>query len=237
MEEHGGECRRRHHAQRRASRRVGDLRERREALPTHPVPGGLAAPETWRLRVDGLVAQPLALSISEVDALGTQTHTADFVCDEGWMVPEQQWDGVAVAAILGRAGVQPEARFLKVYAGDFTVLLPLEEALTGGPSWHAVSTERRSRRTMARRCGWWRPVGRAFTVSSGWIGWKCWPRKPPPPGSPSPATGYSAEADARRPALTGCRPPAPCAQCRVAPAWTGCNSRLEIVDQQAKEGR
>jgi DMSO/TMAO reductase YedYZ molybdopterin-dependent catalytic subunit len=37
-----------------------------------------------------------------------------------------------VAAILGRAGVQPQARFLKVYAGNFTVLLPLEEALTGG---------------------------------------------------------------------------------------------------------
>lgn len=48
------------------------------------------------------------------------------------MVPNQQWEGVAVAAILGRAGVQPEARFLKVYAGNFTVLLTLEEALTGG---------------------------------------------------------------------------------------------------------
>jgi DMSO/TMAO reductase YedYZ molybdopterin-dependent catalytic subunit len=106
--------------------------ERREALPAHPVPAGLAAPEDWRLQVDGLVAQPLALSLSEVDALGTQTHAADFVCDEGRMVPNQQWDGVAVAAILGRAGVQPEARFLKVYAGDFTVLVPLEEALTGG---------------------------------------------------------------------------------------------------------
>ena len=47
-------------------------------------------------------------------------------------MPDQQWQGVTVAAILGRAGVQPEARFLKVYAGDFTVLVPLEEALTGG---------------------------------------------------------------------------------------------------------
>ena len=43
----------------------------------------MAAPEAWRLRVDGLVAQPLALALSEVDALGTQTHTADFVCEEG----------------------------------------------------------------------------------------------------------------------------------------------------------
>jgi DMSO/TMAO reductase YedYZ molybdopterin-dependent catalytic subunit len=106
--------------------------ERREALPVHPVPTGLAALDAWRLRVDGLVLQPLDLSIGEVETLGAQAHTADFVCEEGWMVPDQQWEGVAVAAILGRAGVQPEARFLKVYAGDFTVLLPLEEALTGG---------------------------------------------------------------------------------------------------------
>jgi DMSO/TMAO reductase YedYZ molybdopterin-dependent catalytic subunit len=64
--------------------------ERREALPVPPVPAGLAAPEAWRLRVDGLVAQPLDLSISEVEALGTQARAADFVCEEGWMVPDQQ---------------------------------------------------------------------------------------------------------------------------------------------------
>jgi DMSO/TMAO reductase YedYZ molybdopterin-dependent catalytic subunit len=78
---------------------------------------------------------------------------ADFVCEEGWMVPEQRWEGVAVAAILERAGVQPEARrrdcvgagpegpFLKVYAGNFTVLLPLEEGgtLHCAPSADAVA--------------------------------------------------------------------------------------------------
>jgi hypothetical protein len=53
--------------------------ERREALLDYPVLAGLAAPAAWRLRVDGLGAQPLGLSISEVDALGAQTHTADFV--------------------------------------------------------------------------------------------------------------------------------------------------------------
>jgi DMSO/TMAO reductase YedYZ molybdopterin-dependent catalytic subunit len=106
--------------------------ERREALPDHPVPAGLAVPEAWRLRVDGLVGQPLDLSISEVEALGAEAYAEDCRCDEGWIVPEQQWEGVAVAAILGRAGVQPTARFLKVYAGGFTVLVPLEEALTGG---------------------------------------------------------------------------------------------------------
>jgi hypothetical protein len=51
----------------------------------------------------GLVAQPLALSLSEVEVLGAQTHAADVACEEGWMVPDQPWQGVAVAALLGYA--------------------------------------------------------------------------------------------------------------------------------------
>ncbi|MGE3537787.1 MAG: molybdopterin-dependent oxidoreductase [Candidatus Tectimicrobiota bacterium] len=107
-------------------------RERRAALPAHLLPAGLAALDAWQLRVDGLVAQSLVLRLHEVDALAAQAHTADFVCEEGWVVPEQQWAGVAVAALLAHAGVQPAARFLKVHAGDYTVLLPLEAALRGG---------------------------------------------------------------------------------------------------------
>jgi DMSO/TMAO reductase YedYZ molybdopterin-dependent catalytic subunit len=48
------------------------------------------------------------------------------------MVPEQHWEGVPVTATLGRAGVDPAARFLKVYSGNFAVLLPLQEVLHGG---------------------------------------------------------------------------------------------------------
>lgn len=44
-------------------------RERRAALPGHPLPAGLAAPAAWMLRVDGLVAPPLGLSLYEIDAL------------------------------------------------------------------------------------------------------------------------------------------------------------------------
>ncbi|MGE3542137.1 MAG: molybdopterin-dependent oxidoreductase [Candidatus Tectimicrobiota bacterium] len=109
-----------------------EARERRATLPDHPLPAGLAAPEAWQLRVDGLVAQPLGRSVAEVDALAAQASPADGVCDADGVVPEQHWAGVAVAAVLTRAGGQPAARFLKGYAGDYTVLLPLEEALAGG---------------------------------------------------------------------------------------------------------
>ncbi len=37
---------------------------------------------------------------------------------------EQPWDGVAVMGIVGRATVQLEARFLKVYAGDVRCSYP-----------------------------------------------------------------------------------------------------------------
>jgi DMSO/TMAO reductase YedYZ molybdopterin-dependent catalytic subunit len=58
------------------------------------------------------------------------------------MVPEQHWEGVPVTATLGRAGVDPVACFLKVYAGNFAVLLPLQEVLHGGAilarTWHGT---------------------------------------------------------------------------------------------------
>jgi DMSO/TMAO reductase YedYZ molybdopterin-dependent catalytic subunit len=58
--------------------------ERRAVRPAHPLPAGLATPDDWQLRVAGLGAQPLALSLREVDALGAQAQAADFVCEEGW---------------------------------------------------------------------------------------------------------------------------------------------------------
>ena len=67
----------------------------------------MAVPEASRLWVDVLGAQPLDVSRSEVEALAAQTHTAHGACEDGWMVPAPQWEGVAVAALLGDAGVQP----------------------------------------------------------------------------------------------------------------------------------
>ncbi len=103
-----------------------------EGLPVHPVPEALPGPEDWRLRVDGLVAAPLTLTLADVLALQAQAVAADFICEEGWTAPDQQWDGVPVAAVLRAAGPLPGAAFVRVHAGDYTVLLPLDEATGGG---------------------------------------------------------------------------------------------------------
>lgn len=103
-----------------------------EGLPAHPVPDALPGPDVWRLRVDGLVAAPRTLTLADVLSLRAQAVAADFTCEEGWTAPDQEWDGVPVAVVLREAGPLPGAAFVRVHAGDYTVLLPLDEAVGGG---------------------------------------------------------------------------------------------------------
>lgn len=87
---------------------------------------------SWRLRVEGLVARPMALSYPEVLALLREEHTGPFECVEGWRVPENRWEGVPVCALLDRAEPLPEARFATFHAGVFAMSLPLGEARSPG---------------------------------------------------------------------------------------------------------
>ncbi|MBI2916936.1 MAG: molybdopterin-dependent oxidoreductase [Chloroflexi bacterium] len=89
-------------------------------------------PQTWRLRVDGLVATPLALTQAEVLALPAVEDNSPFECVEGWRVPQNQWKGLPVSALLDRAGVLPEARFASFYSGDFAMSLTLDESRAPG---------------------------------------------------------------------------------------------------------
>lgn len=98
-------------------------------LPRHPVPAGLPAPADWRLDVAGLVERPLSLSLEQLTSLPRADTADDFACEEGWISPDQRWEGVAVTTLLERAQPSPSARWLRVGAGGFTVALPLAEAL------------------------------------------------------------------------------------------------------------
>ncbi len=105
--------------------------ERRfEKLPvfTDVVPDG-----PWQsLTIDGLVSKPLTLSADDLAAVAQRKFTDDFRCVEGWVAPDQRWEGIPLADLLALAGTLPEASFLACSAGSYTVGLPLAEAWDDG---------------------------------------------------------------------------------------------------------
>ena len=71
----------------------------------------------WRLRVDGLVAQPLELSLDELKAMHSRTQITRHDCVEGWSAIAK-WTGVPLADVLDRASPQPQARYVVFHCAD-----------------------------------------------------------------------------------------------------------------------
>jgi DMSO/TMAO reductase YedYZ molybdopterin-dependent catalytic subunit len=71
----------------------------------------------WRLKVHGLVARELSLSLEELRSLPARTQITRHDCVEGWSCIGK-WTGVPLAEILSRAGVRPEARFVVFHCAD-----------------------------------------------------------------------------------------------------------------------
>ena len=71
----------------------------------------------WRLRIDGLVARPLDLSLDEVRRLPARTQITRHDCVEGWSAIGQ-WTGVPLGLLLKAAGVSPGAKYVAFYCAD-----------------------------------------------------------------------------------------------------------------------
>jgi DMSO/TMAO reductase YedYZ molybdopterin-dependent catalytic subunit len=67
-------------------------------------------PATWRLRIDGLVEQPVDLSLDDLEALPRARQTSDFHCVTGWSVSDVRWEGVRFADLLATARPLARAR-------------------------------------------------------------------------------------------------------------------------------
>jgi methionine sulfoxide reductase catalytic subunit len=87
-------------------------------------------PQTWRIKVDGLVGTPLEFSFAQFTGLPQVKRTRDFYCVEGWGVDNVEWTGVRVAELTKRAGLDPSATHLVFHSGDgvYTDSLTLAEA-------------------------------------------------------------------------------------------------------------
>jgi DMSO/TMAO reductase YedYZ molybdopterin-dependent catalytic subunit len=73
--------------------------------------------ESWRLRVDGLVMQPMSLSLADLRALPSQTQITRHDCVEGWSCIGS-WTGPRLSTVLSAVGLRPEARFVVFHCAD-----------------------------------------------------------------------------------------------------------------------
>ena len=71
----------------------------------------------WRLRIDGLVARPLSLSLDDIRRLPARTQITRHDCVEGWSAIGQ-WTGVPLGMLLNAAGVAPAAKYVAFYCAD-----------------------------------------------------------------------------------------------------------------------
>jgi hypothetical protein len=93
-----------------------------------------AAPKDYRLRVDGLVRNPLSLTVAELQSLPATRLTRDFQCVTGWEVSNVHWAGVRLVDLAEQAGADLSAGafHLTSFDGAYTESLTLEQARETG---------------------------------------------------------------------------------------------------------
>lgn len=83
---------------------------------------------TWTFEVSGLVDRPFSITWDQLLALPRQPVRCDIHCVTTWSRFDNTFEGIAVQALLARAGVRPAARFCLVRAEQgFTTNLPLAD--------------------------------------------------------------------------------------------------------------
>jgi DMSO/TMAO reductase YedYZ molybdopterin-dependent catalytic subunit len=87
-------------------------------------------PLTWRLRIDGLVDQPVSLSFAELRALPRAEQVSTFHCVTGWTVSNVTWAGVRFHDLLAAARPTAAARALTFVSAEqpYTDSLTLDQA-------------------------------------------------------------------------------------------------------------
>jgi DMSO/TMAO reductase YedYZ molybdopterin-dependent catalytic subunit len=68
---------------------------------------------TWRLRIGGLVEQPVSLTYDELRSLPRVDQVSNFHCVTGWSVKNVHWGGVRISDVLARAKPHASGRALQ----------------------------------------------------------------------------------------------------------------------------
>ena len=71
----------------------------------------------WRLKIGGLVARPLSLSLADLRALPARTQITRHDCVEGWSAIGQ-WTGPQLGPLLKAAGLLRQAKYIVFHCAD-----------------------------------------------------------------------------------------------------------------------
>lgn len=71
----------------------------------------------WRLKIDGLVSNPMSLSVAELRRLPSRTQITKHDCVEGWTAIGM-WTGVQLGLLLKAAGMASHARYAVFHCID-----------------------------------------------------------------------------------------------------------------------
>jgi len=84
----------------------------------------------WRLAVEGTVAHPLSLSISDLKTLPVRSQITELACEEGWSYIAE-WIGAPLSEVLNAAGVLPQSRYVvyRSFEPDWWESIDMADAL------------------------------------------------------------------------------------------------------------
>ena len=84
----------------------------------------------YKLTIDGLVEQPLALSLADLRGAPSRTQITRHDCVEGWS-SIGKWKGARLGLLLDRARLKPDARYIVFHCAD-----TLEQTLDGSGQYY-----------------------------------------------------------------------------------------------------
>ena len=107
------------------------------ANPNTPEYNALAANNfaDWRLRVDGLVARPLSLSLAQLRSLPQRAQITRHDCVEGWSAIGK-WQGPRLETLLRLAGMSDSARYVVFHCADRFGSQPYYESIDLVDAFH-----------------------------------------------------------------------------------------------------
>jgi DMSO/TMAO reductase YedYZ molybdopterin-dependent catalytic subunit len=87
-------------------------------------------PQSWKLRVDGLVENQLEYTYDQLVALPHLIYVRPFFCVTKWSVKDVQWEGVPLQGVVAPAKVKTEAKWVMFHCVDgYAAPVPAEDAL------------------------------------------------------------------------------------------------------------